>query len=139
GSNRIKPDITAPGTGTRSCYNTSESAYTNLSGTSMATPHIAGAMALLWSAMPSLQNQIDASRTALNSAAHFISSTQCGAAGPPNNVFGWGRVDILAAVGAGGGDIVLQARGKTQGTNHNVQLKWSPADGGRMSIIRNGT
>jgi len=101
GSNRIKPDITAPGTGTRSCYNTSDSAYANLSGTSMATPHIAGAMALLWSAMPNLQNQIDASRTAMNNAAHFISSTQCGTAGPPNNVYGWGRVDIFAAVSSG--------------------------------------
>ncbi len=98
GSNRIKPDITAPGTGTRSSTNASDSSYANFSGTSMATPHIAGAMALLWSAIPSLQNQIDASRTAINDAAHFISSTQCGDAGPPNNVYGWGRVDILAAV-----------------------------------------
>src|SRR6476646_8807949 len=101
GSNRIKPDISAPGTGTRSSTNASDSSYANLSGTSMATPHIAGAMALLWSAMPNLQNQIDASRTAMNNAAHFISSTQCGTAGPPNNVYGWGRVDIFAAVGGG--------------------------------------
>ena len=64
----------------------------------MATPHIAGAMALLWSAIPSLQNQIDASRAVLNNAAVHIDSTQCGDAGPPNNVYGWGRVDILAAV-----------------------------------------
>ncbi len=77
--------------------------------------------------------------TALNSAAHFISSTQCGTAGPPNNVFGWGRVDILAAVGGGGSDIVLQTRVKTQGTKHKVQLKWSPADGGSMNILRDGT
>ena len=41
---------------------------------------------------------MDESRTDLNNAAHFISSTQCGDAGPPNNVFGWGRIDILAAV-----------------------------------------
>jgi serine protease AprX len=101
GSNRIKPDITAPGTGTRSCYNTSDAAYANLSGTSMATPHISGAMALLWSAIPSLKHQITASRDALDNSAHFISSTQCGTAGPPNNVYGWGRVDIFAAVGGG--------------------------------------
>jgi serine protease AprX len=138
GSNRIKPDISAPGTNTRSASNSSDTAYTLASGTSMATPHIAGAMGLLWSAHPELQNQIDASRTALDDAAHFISSTQCGDAGPPNNVFGWGRVDILAAVNAGGGDIVLQARVRTQGTKHQVQLVWSPADGGNINILRNG-
>src|SRR5207237_858322 len=85
GSGRIKPDITAPGTNTRSASNSSDNAYTIASGTSMATPHIAGAMALLWSAIPSLQNQIDASRAALNDAAVNIASTQCGSAGPPNN------------------------------------------------------
>src|SRR5437588_1490195 len=99
GSNRTKPDITAPGTGTRSCDNTCDSCYTTASGTSMATPHIAGAMALLWSAIPSLQHQIQASRDALDNSAVFISSTACGDAGPPNNVYGWGRVNIAAAVG----------------------------------------
>ena len=99
GSNRIKPDITAPGTNTRSSYNTSDNAYASLSGTSMATPHIAGAMALLWCARPDLRHDIAGSRTTLDNAAHFISSTLCGDAGPPNNVYGWGRVDISAAVG----------------------------------------
>src|SRR6266700_4202766 len=99
GSGRIKPDITAPGTGTRSASNASDSAYTTASGTSMATPHIAGAMGLLWCALPSLRHQITTSRDALNNAAVHIASTQCGTAGPPNNVYGWGRVDIAAAVG----------------------------------------
>src|SRR5207249_6158648 len=91
--------ITAPGTNTRSASNSCDSCYTFASGTSMATPHISGAMALLWCALPSLRHQIDASRTALNNAAVFISSTLCGDPGPPNNVYGWGRVDIAAAVG----------------------------------------
>jgi subtilisin family serine protease len=99
GSNRIKPDISAPGNPTRSSTNTSDSSYAFFSGTSMATPHIAGAMALLWSAIPSLQHQLTASRDALNNSAVHIDSTQCGDAGPPNNVYGWGRVDIFAAVG----------------------------------------
>ena len=65
GSNRTKPDITAPGTSVRSAWNGSDSDYATIQGTSMATPHIAGAMALLWSAIPSLRNQIQASRDAL--------------------------------------------------------------------------
>jgi serine protease AprX len=97
-SNRIKPDITAPGTGNRSATNASDNSYALFTGTSMATPHIAGAMALLWSAHPELQNEINPSRAVLNNMAVHIASTECGDAGPPNNVYGWGRVDILAAV-----------------------------------------
>jgi subtilisin family serine protease len=138
GSNRIKPDITASGTNTRSASNSSDSAYTFASGTSMATPHIAGAMGLLWSAHPELQNQIDASRAALDDTAHFISSTQCGTAGPPNNVFGWGRVDILAAVDAGGVDITLTAHARTQSGKTTVSLRWDPADGGDINVLRDG-
>ena len=60
----------------------------------MATPHIAGAMALLWSARPELRHDISGSRTVLNEAAFFLAYKQCGLAGYPNNVIGWGRVDI---------------------------------------------
>src|SRR5438477_13171840 len=63
GSGRIKPDITAPGTSTRSASNASDTASTTASGTSMATPHIAGAVALLWSARPELKHNISFSRT----------------------------------------------------------------------------
>src|SRR6266436_896428 len=97
GSNRIKPDITAPGTTIRSSYNTSDNSYAILSGTSMASPHIAGAMALLWCARPELRHDISGSRTTLDEAAFFLAYKQCGTPGPPNNVSGWGRIDILAA------------------------------------------
>jgi subtilisin family serine protease len=98
GSNRTKPDITAPGTNTRSATNDCDDCYTTASGTSMAAPHVAGALALLWCARPELRHDISGSRTVLNNAAHFIASTQCGDTGPPNNVYGWGRLDISAAV-----------------------------------------
>ena len=37
----------------------------------MATPHISGAMALLWSAIPSLRHQIDASRDSFEQRGTF--------------------------------------------------------------------
>ena len=37
-----------------------------------------------------------------------------------------------------GGNIVLEARVVTQGNQHRVQLRWSPADGGQVNVIRNG-
>ena len=47
------------------------------------------------------------------------------------------EVPALAAAN-GADDIVLQARLKTQGTKHQVQLQWSPVDGGDINILRNG-
>jgi hypothetical protein len=36
----------------------------------------------------------------------------------------------------GGGDIVLEARVRRQGTNRRVTLRWAPADGGTINILR---
>jgi subtilisin family serine protease len=96
GSNRIKPDITAPGVQVRSSI--TGSAYTSMSGTSMASPHVAGAIALLWSAKPSLKHQIAMTENILDSNAVPVSSTLCSSGGVPNNLFGWGRLDVKAAV-----------------------------------------
>src|SRR6266496_881250 len=145
GSGRIKPDITAPGTSTRSAWNSCDNCYGSASGTSMATPHIAGAMALLWSAVPSLLNQIDASRAALNDTAVHIASTLCGTAGPPNNVYGWVRVDIFAAVTSGTPTptptpvpITLSAAGRKVGGINTVRLTWSGATSTNINVYRDG-
>jgi len=99
GSNRLKPDITAPGVSVRSAY--LGDAYRTWDGTSMATPHVAGAIALLWSAHPELRNQIPQTEDILNQAAVDVTSTLCSSSGVPNNTYGWGRLDIKAAVDLG--------------------------------------
>lgn len=96
GSNRLKPDITAPGVSVRSAVRSDT--YASMSGTSMATPHVAGAIALLWSARPELRNQISQTEDILDQAAVDVASTLCSSSGVPNNVYGWGRLDIRAAV-----------------------------------------
>jgi len=98
GSNRPKPDLAAPGTNVRSCI--PNGAYGIKSGTSMAAPHVAGAVALLWSANPALKNQIDATEQLLNEQAFHINSTACSSSGWPNNTYGYGRLDVKAAVDA---------------------------------------
>jgi subtilisin family serine protease len=98
GSNRRKPDISAPGTNTRSSVPGNN--YGTMSGTSMAGPHVAGAVALLWSARPALKNDINLTEQVLNNSSVHISNATCDPAGTtwPNNTYGYGRLDIKAAV-----------------------------------------
>jgi len=93
----IKPDVTAPGVDVRSSV--PGNAYASFSGTSMASPHTAGIVALLWSEFPNLSRDVVSTERKLRPAAAILNSTQpCGRNGPtdhPNNTFGWGRIDAV--------------------------------------------
>lgn len=99
GSNRLKPDISAPGMEIYSSFTTP--AYNTLNGTSMAAPHVAGLVALLVSANSSLRGQPDLLEWVIEqSAVPLTSGVTCGGvpgSSIPNNSFGWGRIDAYAA------------------------------------------
>jgi subtilisin family serine protease len=93
-----KPNISAPGVSICSSVPTN-SWSCGYSGTSMASPHTAGAVALLWSCNPSLVGQIDATFQVLQNAANTAPAGNCGAPpdGQGNYTFGYGYLDVLAA------------------------------------------
>ncbi|MBN1137389.1 MAG: S8 family serine peptidase [Anaerolineae bacterium] len=101
GETRIKPDIAAPGVGIRSSV--PGGGYGSSQGTSMASPHTAGLIALLWSANPALIGDLATTYQIVESSAQPKIDLQCAPNAPggrPNNVWGWGIIDALAAVQA---------------------------------------
>jgi len=100
GSGRIKPDVVAPGEDILSSV--PGGGYLPLEGTSMAGPHVAGLVALIWSANPALIGQIDQTEKIIEETAHPHSGPDlCGGGSTDhNNVYGYGAVDALKAVQA---------------------------------------
>jgi subtilisin family serine protease len=100
----VKPDVSAPGVSIYSSYPTNRYAY--MSGSSMASPHTAGTVALLWAIRPSYRGNIPATESLLQSNTDVRTTVEtCGGLSPgavPNNTYGSGRIDAKLAVDAAG-------------------------------------
>jgi serine protease AprX len=97
---RIKPNVSAPGVGVRSVIR--NGGFASFNGTSMAGPHVAGVVALMISANPSLAGKVNIIEDIIESTAVRRTSDQICNQIPgsqiPNPVYGYGRIDALAAV-----------------------------------------
>lgn len=101
----LGPNITAPGNAIRSAVPSGglgDGLYDYKSGTSMSGPHIAGVVALLWSARPELIGKIPETIRHLEKTATPKTSTQScekfSGSQVPNAVFGYGIVDAYRAI-----------------------------------------
>jgi len=91
---RIKPDITGNGTGLLSAYSTNDTSTASLTGTSMASPNVAGTLLLLQQHCKNVTTNFMKSATLKGLACH--TADDAGNIGP-DPVFGWGLLNAKKA------------------------------------------
>ena len=91
---RIKPDITGNGTGVLSTNSFSNTSTTLMTGTSMASPNVAGTLLLLQQHNKNLTNSFMKAATLKGLACH--TADDAGNVGP-DPVFGWGLLNAKKA------------------------------------------
>ncbi len=113
GDNRLKPDISAPGTSIWSCNNNWEGTNSDwwpYTGTSMAAPHVAGSIALIMGYAGIQWNDKAVKALLLNTA------TDLGDLGP-DNTYGYGYLDLNRAYARRGYVYTGSLADKPEGTS----------------------
>ncbi len=97
-STYIKPDVSAPGVDITSAV--PGGGYEAWSGTSMATPHVSGTVALILQAMDALNYKSPDPRYSIPELVYLILNSTAIDLGDPgqDTRYGWGRIDAYAAV-----------------------------------------
>ncbi len=133
----MKPSIVAPGANILSAdgdYTSAGESYQSLSGTSMATPHMAGVCALLLQANPAL-TPLEVRTILQNTAEHDVVSEKGDRPNDPYSLdpnydpgCGWGLVDVYAAakeaMQSASGVQVVQIRATTRPDDEEVDVAW---------------
>ncbi|KAF0719850.1 Aste57867_740 [Aphanomyces stellatus] len=101
---RIKPDVSAPGKAVMSIDFKSDSALVAMSGTSMAAPHVTGAVAVYLSAFPkaTFDDVLAAFTKTADTEGLTVENKNCGGVSDaqyPNNNYGYGRINVAKAIG----------------------------------------
>ena len=91
---RIKPDITGNGTAVYSTYESSDTAYNSITGTSMASPNVAGTLLILQQHANNVRGSFIKASTLKGIALH--TADDAGANGP-DAIFGWGLMNAKKA------------------------------------------
>tara|TARA_R110000850_G_scaffold25797_2_gene74174 strand:- start:147 stop:4256 length:4110 start_codon:yes stop_codon:yes gene_type:complete len=120
---RIKPDISGNGTGVFSTYETSDTAYNSISGTSMAAPNVTGSLLLLQQHANNVTGDYLRAATLKGLALHTADD-----AGPegPDVVWGWGLMHTKRAaetINENGSSTLIQELTLAQGQSYSIQVE----------------
>jgi len=112
---RIKPDLVADGVNLLSCSATSDTDYTILSGTSMATPNVTGSLMLLQDYYSHFRNGTFMRSATLKGLA-IHTANEAGSYPGPDYQFGWGLLNVAKAA-----DVITAAiGGNNSGTSKHL-------------------
>ncbi len=121
---RVKPDISAKGVNMLSSVGTSNTAYSNFSGTSMATPNTSGSLILLQQHYNELNGNFMLSSTLRGLALH--TADEAGTNPGPDYRFGWGLLNTERAaevISNNGQTSEIREIVLTQGQTYSLEVK----------------
>ncbi|KQB99987.1 S8 family serine peptidase [Pedobacter sp. Hv1] len=121
---RIKPDIVGDGVSVTSTSNASTTAYTTLSGTSMAAPNVSGSLVLLQE-LYSQKNSGAYMKSATLKALVIGTATEAGNNPGPDYIYGWGLLnmeDAAKAILNKGDKSIIAENTIAQGTTQTISI-----------------